>query len=340
MKFSIIIPIFNVEEYIEECIQSVINQDFLDYELILIDDGSTDGSASICDQYSLINENIKVIHQSNSGVSAARNRGIQVAEGDYLLFLDGDDFLLDNVLNKINRILNDKDYDIILASMSFYHMESKTFNNPIKDDKFYIGDNITDEIIRRYQIGHMVTNSVTNVYKRSFLIGNKISFNTGFISGEDLDFCSQFFLNKASYLSCNIPLCAYRINREGSVTTNLTAKALSSQFSVYIKWFHYFYDSKLITNDKYNLCCFYAEMFVTKISGILNVEKDCRKDLVKIAAKNFLIIEYPKKIKNKLIFYCYKLFGIRIGLRILHVYHILISNSGDKQAAKLLKYNS
>ena len=91
MKLSVIIPIYNVKDYLEKCIESVLNQDYKNFELILVDDGSTDGSEQICDKYSRNNPNALVFHQKNSGVCAARNLGIENATGDYLCFVDSDD---------------------------------------------------------------------------------------------------------------------------------------------------------------------------------------------------------------------------------------------------------
>lgn len=98
-KFSIIIPAYNVADYLPACLDSVLQQDFSDYEIILIDDGSTDSTGQICDEYQ--NSKIRVIHQQNAGLSEARNSGVKIATGEYLIFLDGDDLLTHNALTQI-----------------------------------------------------------------------------------------------------------------------------------------------------------------------------------------------------------------------------------------------
>lgn len=115
MKFSIIIPVYNVKDYLEKCIDSVLAQDLKDSEIILVDDGSTDGeSSTICDRYATVYpEQIVVIHQENGGLGAARNTGIERAAGDYLLFLDSDDYLLPGLLKRMREILEDTPCDII-----------------------------------------------------------------------------------------------------------------------------------------------------------------------------------------------------------------------------------
>ena len=93
---SIIVPVYNIEKYIDECIQSVLNQTYTAWELILVDDGSTDNSGNICDEYAKTDTRIKVLHQKNQGVSAARNIALDKAEGDYIMFLDADDYWCEN----------------------------------------------------------------------------------------------------------------------------------------------------------------------------------------------------------------------------------------------------
>ena len=95
MKISVIIPVYNVDEFLSECLESVINQTYNNIEIILIDDGSTDESGKICDKYGAKDKRIKVIHQENMGVSSTRNRGIDLSSGEYLTFVDSDD-ILDN----------------------------------------------------------------------------------------------------------------------------------------------------------------------------------------------------------------------------------------------------
>ena len=107
-KLSIIIPVFNVEQYLGKCVDSLLAQDYDNYEIILVDDGSTDGSGAICDSYVSIDDrcidyrcDIKVVHQSNAGLSAARNAGIKAAKGEYVMFVDSDDYIDNHILEKL-----------------------------------------------------------------------------------------------------------------------------------------------------------------------------------------------------------------------------------------------
>ena len=120
--FSIIIPVYQTEKYIIDCIESVLKQDSDDYELILVDDGSTDGSSKICDQYASQFEKISVIHKRNGGLSDARNKGIRAAAGEYLLFLDSDDFWSDSqFLKKLKSGIEQQDCDVMNFHYKYYY---------------------------------------------------------------------------------------------------------------------------------------------------------------------------------------------------------------------------
>lgn len=115
-KVSIVVPVYNVEKYINRCIESIINQTYKNIEIILVDDGSTDSSGEICDKYSEKDSRIKVIHKQNGGLSDARNSGIDIATGDYLLFVDSDDYIDINLIKNMQQYM-DKNIDLIKFKM-------------------------------------------------------------------------------------------------------------------------------------------------------------------------------------------------------------------------------
>ena len=116
MLFSVIVPIYNIEKYLRRCIDSVLAQTFDDYELILVDDGSPDNCPAICDEYALRDSRIKVIHKENGGLVSARQAGMELAVGDYVFHLDGDDAICDDALESAYKIISEKNPDIISFS--------------------------------------------------------------------------------------------------------------------------------------------------------------------------------------------------------------------------------
>ncbi|GAU77783.1 glycosyltransferase [Fusibacter sp. 3D3] len=128
---SIIIPVYNVEKYLERCLDSIIDQSFSNFEIILINDGSTDNSPSICETYALSNDKIKVVHQNNKGPSAARNSGLDICCGEFVMFIDSDDFVDSNMIRTLYSDLEQGNADIsICNSIKFKSIEDlKTYPN-------------------------------------------------------------------------------------------------------------------------------------------------------------------------------------------------------------------
>ncbi|CUP39536.1 glycosyltransferase family 2 protein [Intestinibacter bartlettii] len=120
-KISVIVPIYNIEEYVEECINSILNQTFKDFELLLVDDGSTDNSFDICRKYEKEDNRIKVIHKKNGGLSDARNVGIDKACGEYLCFIDGDDFIANDTLENMYNLIKKNNSQIAICNMIRYY---------------------------------------------------------------------------------------------------------------------------------------------------------------------------------------------------------------------------
>ena len=129
MFFSIIIPVYNVEKYLNACLLSVINQDFKDYEVILIDDGSKDSCGAICDEWK--SDNIKVIHQQNQGLDGARNSGLDAASGEWIIFLDSDDELCDGMLSTLYERIRKYSADMYCFNMVKMYEDGSVYEKGI-----------------------------------------------------------------------------------------------------------------------------------------------------------------------------------------------------------------
>lgn len=127
---SIIVPVFNVEHYLKRCINSILNQTYKNFELILVDDGSTDNSGKICDDFANQNENIKVIHKKNGGLSSARNAGTENSQGEYITFIDSDDFISNTYLETLYNLIIKYNAEISCCNFQFFYNESEIkYNN-------------------------------------------------------------------------------------------------------------------------------------------------------------------------------------------------------------------
>ena len=125
-KISVIVPVYNIEHYIEECIKSILNQTFKEFELLLVDDGSTDSSLNICRGYEKKDNRIKVIHKKNGGLSDARNVGIEKACGKYICFIDGDDFIANDTLENMYNLILKNNSQIAVCNMVRYYEDEDT----------------------------------------------------------------------------------------------------------------------------------------------------------------------------------------------------------------------
>lgn len=217
--FSIIIPVYNVEKYLEQCLQSVISQTYTNFEVILINDGSTDKSKKICDKYTLDDTRFKLIDIKNKGVSNARNLGIEKSRGEYILFLDSDDYIELDALEKIYNVVNSNDYDIVL-----YRLVREINNKKIIDidmDRYMNKAYSTKEEIKDlmpYLIKKEIINSPIKVYRNKLIKFNNIKFDTKLDLGEDLLFNMECILSSNNIYIMNDILYHYMIRNEDSLT--------------------------------------------------------------------------------------------------------------------------
>ena len=175
MLFSIIIPVYNVEKYLGDCLDSVLNQSFSDWEAICIDDGSTDGSSVILDKYAASDSRIKVVTQKNAGTSAARNTGLQTAEGEYIFFLDSDDWLETDALYILSSRLNGE--DILCFNGRRYFESTETYNKAdcLPEKTYQSGiDYYNENALLPRDFAFVCV--VLRVYKRAFLLRYNLFF--------------------------------------------------------------------------------------------------------------------------------------------------------------------
>lgn len=187
-KYSILIPVYNVEKYLNNCIDSVLNQTFHDFEIIAINDGSTDSSGLICDEYSSRDPRIRVFHQKNQGLLLTRRMSISKAQGEYLLFLDSDDFWDGDLLKSVNDIVEEFYCDMII--FRFRHVSERgdflSYSPSLFKDKTVIGKESKRQLFEI--IGDSRINSLCNkVVKRSIVDGDKdYAVYRGLKNGEDI----------------------------------------------------------------------------------------------------------------------------------------------------------
>ena len=222
--FSVIVPIYKVEKYLNKCIDSILKQTFQDFELILVDDGSPDKCGEICDYYSKNDSRVIVIHQKNSGLSAARNAGIKCASGEYVIFLDGDDYW--SPANGLEQVLNaNLKTDVIIFGMSLYYEgKNKYFLDwPSEETTDCINDLPKERMLECLLTHGYYTSSACNkLVKRSLLEHKNFRFKEH-VTSEDIEWSAQLLLNAKSFSISSVPLYVYR-QRKGSISKEIKLK--------------------------------------------------------------------------------------------------------------------
>lgn len=290
-KFSVIIPVYNVEKYLDRCISSVTKQTYKEFEIILINDGSKDNSGTICDEYAKKDKRIKVIHQENAGVSTARNVGIKNAFGDYIIFVDSDDFIEINMLEKLNNIIEKNQVDCVIYNL-----------NNIIDSGFIAEEELIDCMIKLIK-SEIVNSPCNKVYKRNIIEEYNIQFDKKIEIGEDLLF-NIIYLSKIKniyFLNCKL----YNYIKENN--NSLTKKYKENKYKQLM-----FVDNKMkkylkIYNNETLLEC---EKFI-KLKNIFSCLMDLSHKDCKYSKKEK--IDFIKKVKkeNKIVI---KKLGIKLYL--------------------------
>jgi len=213
--FSIIVPIYNVEEYLEKCIDSILAQTYENFELILVDDGSPDNCPQICDEYAKKDKRIKVIHKENGGLVSARNIGIKNAIGDYICYVDGDDWIVSNFLKDINEvILSNENIDIVIFNMRRIYSDYTQNIEFYVEEGLYNKERLEKEVYpymmydsrRPFCTGLIFPAACNKIYKRELLIEHHCE-NEKIKMGEDNAFVFEcilysnnvYFLDKILY---------------------------------------------------------------------------------------------------------------------------------------------
>lgn len=219
MKFSIIIPVYNAACFLEACLNSLLRQEFEDYEVILINDGSSDASAEICQAYAERNENIRYVYQENRGPSSARNHGINLARGDYLLFLDADDRVTAHSLKRLSMLIDASGTDAVISRLIVFDEERRTTfvaGPALEAERIAAGK---DEALEELSRKRFNTPASAVIIKRSIVEKYAVRFSENYRIGEDIFMMSQALCRCNTYCYNEEPYYCYRQNSESIMHT-------------------------------------------------------------------------------------------------------------------------
>ncbi len=317
MKFSVIIPVYNSEKYLRDCIESVLNQTYGEYEIVIVNDGSTDHSLDVCREYSRKHDNVKVINKDNGGQSSARNVGLKNSVGEYIVFLDSDDRIVDrDFFSKISAITETNKTDIIAfkyielyedlgkakplnVNLSECRCESyvDTLKNLIKRDAFYCS-------------------AWSKCVRRELLTDNGITFDER-SRCEDMDWYFGVIEKANSIAILDDFIIEYR-RRSGSVTTTTNIKNLSDYVAFLDKWDEILSQS---TEDIHEVLKYaFAKLYVNLTVAYSRCKDRNKKGLYKTIKNHKRLLKYDLNPVVKKFGKISKIFGFGLTLFLLKIY--------------------
>jgi glycosyltransferase involved in cell wall biosynthesis len=298
--FSLIVPVYGIENYIDECVSSVLNQSFQDYELILVDDGGKDNCPQICDQYEANHSSIIALHKTNGGLSSARNYGLKHASGQYVVFIDGDDYLCDiKALEIIHETLQENEYDIVSYNRRYLNGDT------VKEANDYrISDNSINDynsfIKKMIQTDTFYGSAWVLCSRRAFLIENKLFFTEGRTT-EDFDWLMRVI--SCCPTICNLPdvFYMYRTNREGSITSHIDRKRHEDYLFFLNKYAYYPFNNNdlreiMLNYVAYQFVIFCANAYRIKDKKDRSYFKEQQKSLMFLL--DYDLMPQTKKVKK------------------------------------------
>lgn len=236
MRISIIVPVFNAEPYLEECVNSLLAQGLTDYEIILVNDGSTDDSGAVCDAYAARYPAIKVIHKENSGVSDARNAGLRAVTGDYVVFVDSDDYLAESALSDVAKRIGLSGADVVFFDAIKVFPDGRKV--PLGDgyDARSINGRSKHQVLEHMSRLPKFPGSAWAKMVRTELVRRHSLYFERYSLSEDIDWSVRLLLKGEVFFYCGGQYYFYRQRRPGSITASINVEHVRDLFSIIKKW--------------------------------------------------------------------------------------------------------
>lgn len=317
MKVSFILPIYNVEKYLSECVESILVQTYRDFEILLVDDGSPDNCPALCDEWAKKDSRIKALHKSNGGLSDARNYGLEYAQGDYVVFVDSDDFWVNK--DCLQRLMNVVDAhpecDFIGFNCSYYYYsDTKTYNKWVAYDESLSKPTDKDTVLRSLVAsGTFPMSACLKVLKRKALLDMELRFIKGTIA-EDIPWFIDLLDGSKNCMFVNQYIYAYRQNVAGSITASGNPKSTSDLFTIVKNEVNKMNERSFSKEAKDSLYSFLAYEFCILLTS--DMPKEMKRELLQYK----WLLNYTANPKVRKAAFVNKLFGIKVTEWVLKLY--------------------
>lgn len=335
MRLSIIVPVYNIAHYLNDCVQSVLAQSFQDWELVLVDDGSTDQSPVFCEEWAKKDTRIRVVHKANGGLSDARNAGLLEAKGEYIHFLDGDDYyaansVLQTLMEQVE--LYQHPDTLLFCRIDRYDDTGKeNMERPYDTDFINQASSITIiyEHLLRTQRFNM--SACFQILRREFLMDNQIFFEKGLLS-EDVDWSMALWQHLKTVKAVNCYGYCYR-HRSASISTSLSVRTYRSYQYMFQKWIPRLQkDGGTLAQLQLNYLAF---LFPTLLYSFFLLPKQDRKSAYVLLKEMRPVLQYSATRKSNRVAASVKMVGFCLTCRIFATYGC-ISKRGINAYMKVL----
>lgn len=302
---SVIIPVYNVEKYLRECLDSVLAQTYSNYEVILVDDGSTDISGAICDEYADKHNNIRVIHKENGGLSEARNTGLDASNGDYIYFLDSDDWIEKETLQSLANRITETDSDVVFFDSKSFEDSGKGYQisqRYIRKFDYPTGNGLV--VFEQLQTNKEFHSAVPLLFfKKSFFEESGIRFYPGILY-EDMLFTFEALVKAKRVSQCKEAFYHRRYRHHSITQSKVSEKNYLSAATVYIELVAFSEQERILRNkcvQQYLARCAYR--FIDIYSQLSAVDKKKNEDHYR---KHIADVEQHDGFGDKALLYRYK----------------------------------
>jgi len=310
-EFSIIVPVFNTEKYLRQCLDSVLVQTFTDYECIMVNDGSTDNSVEIAQEYCSIDNRFKLIQKDNGGASAARNKGIMAAKGEYLFFLDSDDFVLPYALEDLHKLTKNKPDIVACESYGYNEAEESLV------ERKYTLPSTQLPAAQAFSELKILCAPWEFVVNKSFLLTRHIFFAEG-IRHEDELWVPLIFLQSRTRENDTHPFYCNRCDTENSVTQRKDIKKLFDRDFVIDELLKFGY------GHEEEVQIVLKERCAKILTGMI-LQRNCYcdvpsvHDLDELIAKKLYLLKFPKGVRYWFLYCLVKILGVKTSSRLLSI---------------------
>ena len=315
---TVVIPVYNVEKYLNRCIESILLQEWKNYDILLVDDGSTDRSPQICDDYVKAYDFISVIHKENGGLSEARNTGISQAKGEYVYFPDSDDWIEPDTFIALAEALESQDFDIISFNREFVKGEEYAIISEPEVTQVFGGK---DAFVQMLKHSYITGFANDKIYRKSLFIDNNILFPSRKYY-EDLGTNYKLFLSTQKVYATNQKYYHYLIDNPDSITQSWNEKKFRDMFGFYKEIFYSDFVRSQLNQEELHLSQLYYVNGLTHILASLYKAKlhknysDIASEVKQELEKNKMTCSEVKSMPNRIKYLLYRLHLLKLAFAI------------------------